>query len=102
MDKVIIAEGRTTTEAINNGLKQLNTTKDNVTIKVLEDEKRMFFSILEPRKVRVEMTLKDEKKVENVDKTEIKRERKPIKLTAEEQDKARENLVEFLDKLIKN
>ena len=56
MGKVIIAEGKTTNEAIKNGLKQLNTTKENVTIKVLEEEKRMFFSILDPRVEKVEKT----------------------------------------------
>ena len=64
MAKVIIAEGKTTNEAINNGLKQLHTTKENVTIKVLEEEKRMFFSILTPRVVKVEMTLKENAKTE--------------------------------------
>ena len=61
MPKSIIAEGKTTTEAIANGLKMLNTSKDKVNIKVLEEhEKRSFFSILAPRVVKVEMTLKDE------------------------------------------
>ena len=40
MGKVIISEGKTTNEAINNGLKQLNTTKEHVNIKVLEEEKK--------------------------------------------------------------
>ena len=30
MSKSIIAEGKTTTEAISNGLKMLNTSKENV------------------------------------------------------------------------
>lgn len=100
MGKVIIAEGKTTNEAINNGLKELNTTKENVTIKVLEEEKKMFFSILTPRVVRVEMTLKDEKEIE--EKAEpVKRERKIIKLTEQEQSKAKENVEEFLEKITK-
>ncbi len=62
MDKTIIAEGRTTNEAIENGLKQLRVSKDRVEIKVLEnEEKRSFFSILAPRVVKVEMKLKEEK-----------------------------------------
>ena len=57
-----IAEGKTTAEAIENGLKQLNVSKDKVNIKVLENaEKRSFFSILAPRVVKVELTLKDVK-----------------------------------------
>ena len=40
MDKTIIAEGRTTNEAIENGLKQLRVSKDKVEIKVLENEEK--------------------------------------------------------------
>ena len=41
MPNSIFAEGRTTNEAIENGLKQLNVSKDKVNIKVLENaEKR--------------------------------------------------------------
>ena len=61
MPKSIIVEGKTTQEAISNGLNQLNVSKDKVDIKVLEEhEKRSFFSILAPRVVKVEMTLKEE------------------------------------------
>jgi len=57
----IIAEGKTTQEAIEKGLKILNCTKDMVEINVLENtEKRSFFSILTPRVVRVELKLKKE------------------------------------------
>lgn len=69
MNKSIISEGKTTNEAIENGLKQLNVSKDKVDIKVLEEEnKKSFFSILTPRVVKVELTLKEEKN--NVIKTE--------------------------------
>ena len=36
MEKTIIAEGKTTNEAIENGLKQLKVSKDKVEVKVLE------------------------------------------------------------------
>ena len=56
----IISEGNTTNEAIENGLKILNVSKNMVNVKVLENEqKRSFFSILAPRVVKVELTLKD-------------------------------------------
>ena len=97
MDKTIIAEGRTTHEAIENGLKQLRVSKDQVEIKVLEnEEKRSFFSILAPRIVKVEMTLKE-------NKTE-KKESKPkkiIELSEEEQQKAEENIKTFMEDIIK-
>lgn len=60
MPKSIVAEGKTTNEAISNGLKELNVSKDKVDIKILEnEEKRSFFSILAPRVVKVELTLKE-------------------------------------------
>ena len=67
-----------------------------VDIKVLENEyKRSFFSILTPRVVKVELTVKDEKIVENKQETR-KVEKKEIVLSEEEQEKAKNNLEEFL------
>ena len=83
MEKKIIAEGRTTNEAIEKGLKELNVSKNQVDIKVLEnEEKRSFFSILAPRVVKVELTVKQEK--ENI-KKEVKP-KKIIELSLEEQE----------------
>lgn len=94
MEKTIIAEGKTTNEAIENGLKKLNVTKNCVEIKVLENEdKRSFFSILAPRIVKVEMTLKENKKEEIKPKIEIE-------LSNQEQEKAKENMEKFLTKFI--
>ena len=62
MHKTYIFEGNTTNEAIEKGLKELNVSKNQVEIKVLEENKRSFFSILAPRIVKVEMTLKEERK----------------------------------------
>ena len=78
MAKSIISEGKTTNEAIENGLKQLKVSKNMVDIKVLENEdKRSFFSILAPRVVKVEITVK-----ENANEKEIKPKRE-IVLTEE-------------------
>ena len=60
MPKSIITEGRTTADAISKGLKELNVSRDRVNIKVLVEEKKSFFSILAPRIVKVEMTLKED------------------------------------------
>lgn len=63
MGKSYIYEGKTTNEAIEKGLKELKVSKNKVDIKVLETEdKRSFFSILTPRVVKVEITLKEESK----------------------------------------
>ena len=57
----IISSGKTTNEAIENGLKILKVSKNMVNVKVLESEdKRSFFSILAPRVVKVELTLKED------------------------------------------
>ena len=64
MPKSIIVEGKTTAEAIEKGLKELNATKNMVEIKTIEEEKkRSFYSILAPRVVKIEMTLKEEKNI---------------------------------------
>ena len=66
MEKSYIFEGKTTTEAIEKGLSELKVSKNKVDIKILEsEEKRSFFSILTPRVVKVEITLKENNKEEN-------------------------------------
>ena len=101
MAKSIISEGKTTNEAIEKGLKQLNVSKKMVDIKVLESEdKRSFFSILAPRVVKVEMTLK-EKEEEETQTKQIKH-KKEIVLTEEEREKAEKNIERFLEQLKTN
>lgn len=97
MEKTIIAEGKTTNEAIENGLKQLKVSKDKVEIKVLEnEEKRSFFSILAPRVVKVELTLKEDVKGAKI------QEKREIKLIKQEQEKAKENIEKFLKDFMRN
>ena len=92
----IISEGKTTNEAIENGLKRLNASKKDVDIKVIEEEKRSFFSILAPKVVKVEMTLKAPKKQATVKITE----NKEISLSETDFKKAKENITIFLNKFI--
>lgn len=97
MAESIISEGKTTNEAIENGLKILKVSKKMVDIKVLENEdKRSFFSILAPRVVKVELTLK-----EDIKEKEIKP-KKEIVLSEEDQKKAVDNLEKFLQELKEN
>ena len=98
-NKTIIAEGKTTNEAIENGLKLLKATKDMVNIKVLDAEKKSFFSILDPRVVKVELSLKEN--VQNHNDNTIKHEKKEFKkITEEELLKAENNIKHFLDNFI--
>lgn len=103
MAKSIIAEGKTSTEAIENGLKELKVSKDKVDIKILENEdKRSFFSILTPRVVKVELTLREgveEKNIARMPKQEyhpIERSKR-ITLDAQEVEKVKNNLTTFLE-----
>ena len=101
MEKKFIFEGKTSTEAIEKGLKQLKLRKEDVEINILKDEKRSFFSILEPRIVKVELIRKN-KKEENSKKTEeqnYKKEKKEMSKQAIE--KAEKNMTDFLNKFLK-
>ena len=97
MPKSIIAEGKTTSEAIANGLKMLNTSKEKVNIKVLENQdKRSFFSILAPRVVKVELTLKENAEAEN-----RKYKEKEIKIDEEELKLGKQKVDKFLEDFVK-
>ncbi len=101
MEKTIISEGKTTNEAIENGLKKLNVSRNSVEVKVLENEdKRSFFSILAPRVVKVELTIKEgkEKKQSEIE-SKPKRE---IELSKEEQEQAKNNIENFLKDFVKH
>lgn len=106
MLKSIISEGKTTNEAIENGLKQLNVSKNMVDIKVLEnEEKRSFFNILAPRVVKVELTLKEN--MEKDDKFDSKKSYKEeVKIEKEIDiiilENAKNLISEFLNNFLKN
>ena len=101
--KSYVFEGKTTNEAIEKGLKELNVSKNMVDVKILEQEdKRSFFSILTPRVVKVELTLK-----ENAVKEEknVKVEKKEVNVVldkSEIEEKTREFMDEFISKLPSN
>ena len=61
MAKTIISEGKTTSEAIEKGLKLIGLPKELVEIKVIEDNKKSFFDILAPKVVKVEIKEKEAK-----------------------------------------
>lgn len=101
MEEKFIFEGKTTTEAIEKGLKQLKLKKEDVEINILKDEKRSFFSILEPRIVKVELIKKEKKEVSSK-KTEnqsYKKEKKEMSKQAIK--KAEKNITDFLNKFLK-
>lgn len=100
MAQSIISEGKTTNEAIENGLKKLKVSKNMVDVKVIENEdKRSFFSILTPRVVKVELTVKENSESKT---NKPKSERKEITVTETDLNKAKENIEKFLEDFMKN
>lgn len=104
----IISEGKTTNEAIENGLKILKVSKNMVNIKILEnEEKRSFFSILSPRVVKVELTLKEDKEIETEaenkedlkEHSELHAKKEPASI--ENLEKAELNVKTFLNQFLK-
>lgn len=91
MDQMNVFEGRTTNEAIEKGLKALGISRENAEIKVLEEEdKRSFFSILTPRVVKVEISVKENRKKEKTQKSKEELEKIDF-------DKAIKNVEAFLE-----
>ncbi len=101
MAKKIISQGKTTNEAIENGLKELKVSKDMVEVKVMEEEKRSFYNILAPRVVKVELTVKEKKETKTeINNNKEKVERK-INKNEEEIKIAVEQINNFLNKFLK-
>ena len=100
MPKSIIAQGKTTNEAISNGLKELNVSRDMVNIKVLEEEKRSFFSILAPRVVKVEMTLKEDEE-RKIYSSRHQFKPREFNVSEEEVAKVEQKVTKFLEEFIK-
>jgi len=96
MSKSIISQGKTTNEAIEKGLKELNLSKNEVDIKVLEEEKRSFYSILAPRVVKVELTVKEI----NLEKEQTKKNIRKKNENVEEINFAVESLKNFFEKIL--
>ncbi len=99
MPKSIIVEGNTTKEAIEKGLKELNVSKDMVEIKTLEEEKkRSFYSILAPRVVKIEMTLKENVESNSCNKESVKK--RNINKNIIEIEEASKRIEKFLNEIL--
>ena len=97
MARSIISEGKTSTEAIEKGLKELGCKKEDVEIKVLEENKKALFSILDARVVKVELTVK-----ENADSKTSETVEKPKKIASKEEiELGKEKVTKFLDEFVK-
>ena len=92
MAKKIISEGKTTSEAIEKGLKAINLPKELVEIKVIEENKKSFFDILAPKIVKVEIKEIEAKKPEEFE----------IETTEQELQEARTAIEKFLKEFVSN
>ena len=102
MSKTIISEGKTTNEAIENGLKELNVSKNMVDIKVIENEgKRSFFDILAPRVVKVELTLREDVEKSKPVVAEKKENREERIIDVKELENAKNNVEKFMTDFLK-
>jgi len=99
MSEKYVFEGKTSTEAIEKGLKELKLRKEDVEINILKDEKRSFFSILDPRIVKVEIIKKE--KVQNEEKKEEKKIKEKKEMSTEAIEKAKVNISDFLNVFLK-
>ena len=90
MAKTVISEGKTSTEAIEKGLKQIGLPKELVEIKILEENKKSFFDILAPKIVKVEIKEKETKKPEVLE----------ITTTEQELNQAKQRGEKFLESFI--
>ena len=99
MEEKYIFEGKTSTEAIEKGLKELKLKKEEVEINILKDEKRSFFSILDPRIVKVEIIKKE--KIERKETIEEKAKKEKRAMSLEAIEKAKQNISKFLDVFLK-
>ena len=91
MAKTVISEGKTSTEAIEKGLKKIGLPKELVEIKIIEENKKSFFDILAPKIVKVEIREKEVKKPEIHE----------IETTDQELEQAKKKIESFLDDFIK-
>ena len=113
MAKVVESIGSTYDEALKNGLEQIGLTEDKVNIEIVKDAssaKKSFFSILEPRQVKLLITEKETpqsksskgtEKAKTVDKQETYKEKEIVELSEELQSIATERINNYLDELFK-
>lgn len=97
MSNSIISEGKTTQEAIEKGLKKLGVSKNQAEIKILEEKKKSFFSILDPHVVKVEITVKEEVNTKKEIKEVVEK-----KVDENQLEKAKQNVDNFLKDFLKS
>lgn len=95
--RTIISEGKTSTEAIEKGLKELRLSRNQVDVRIIEEKKKSFFNILDPHIVKVELTVREDttKKEKNIEKKELK------EVKSEDINYSKEKINNFLNDFLK-
>lgn len=94
MAKVAEGIGKTYDEAVQNGLEKIGLSKEEVTVEIVKEPKKTFFSILEPRQVKVIVTEK-----ESVSKTNENASKKKeyVEANIEDVEEAKKRISSFLE-----
>lgn len=94
MAKVVESIGKTYDEAVQNGLDKIGLKKDDVTIEIVKEPKKTFFSILEPRQVKVIITEKE--KANRTNENPVKT-REYVEANKEDVEDAQNRIKDFLE-----
>ena len=99
MSRVAEGIGKTYDEAVKNALDNIGLKKSQVMIEIIKEPKKTFFSILEPRQVKVKVTELEEvtgNKVENVEEKSTYKEPKIVVVSEEDVNDAKVRIDNFL------
>lgn len=94
MARVSEGIGKTYEEAVKDGLSKIGLSKNEVSIEIVKEQKKTFFSILEPRQVKVIIT--ENEKVIQKEEKEIKEKREIVDASNEEIEAAKQKINAFL------
>ena len=94
MARVSEGVGKTYDEAVQDGLNKIGLSKNQVTIETVKEQKKTFFSILEPRQVKVILT--EIEKVQEVQESVRKEKKEIIDAKPEDIEDAKEKVGNFL------
>lgn len=94
MARVSEGIGKTYDEAVQDGLNKIGLAKNQVTIEIVKEQKKTFFSILEPRQVKVIVT--ELEKEQNATEKVVKEKREIVDAKPEDIDDAKAKIEKFL------
>jgi spoIIIJ-associated protein len=90
--------GKSYDEALKDGLQKIGLSKEEVEIELIEEPKKRFFSILEPKQIKVKVTEKENKDKQEKPKTVEVKEFSPAEISKYEE-KAKKFLEEYFSKM---